>query len=71
MQVEKDEGFEMNLKGWKYILTYGSSLDVYAKGNQRVAVERSSNRIVARYFIDKKSNFRLQNQPSMTEAIKS
>ena len=67
MQVLKNEGLTMNLKGWKYILTYGSSLDVYGKGNQRVAVERNSDKVIARYFVDKKSNFRLQAHPSATK----
>ncbi len=67
MELLKNEKLAMNLKGWKYILTYGSSLDVYGKGNQRVAVERNSGRVVARYFVDKKSNFRLHTQPPATK----
>ena len=67
MQVEKYGVLETGLKGWKYILTYGSSLDVYGKGNQRIAVERNSSRVVARYFVDKKSNFRLHTQPPVTD----
>lgn len=45
----------MNLNGWKYILTYGSFLDVYAKGNNRVIVDKNSGRVVARYVIDNKN----------------
>ncbi len=55
----------MNLKGWKYILTYGSSLDVYAKMNHRVAVERSSGTVVVRYVIGNHSKGRLSGQSSV------
>lgn len=67
MQSSESEGLAVDLKGWKYILTYGSSLDVYGKGNQRVAIERNSGRVVARYFVDKKSNFRLQTRSPATK----
>jgi len=44
---------QMNLKGWKCIFTYGLSLDVYAKRNQRIAVERSSDTVVVRWQMKK------------------
>lgn len=44
----------MKLKGWKYILTYGSFLDAYAKGDKRVIVDKKSGRVVARYVIGNK-----------------
>jgi hypothetical protein len=54
---QKPRGHPANLKGWQYILTYGLSLDVYARGNQRICVERGSNEVVLRYVFDKKSKF--------------
>jgi hypothetical protein len=52
---QKPRGHPVDLKGWQYILTYGLSLDVYARGNQRIGVERGSNEIVLRYVFGEKS----------------
>ncbi|KKL13220.1 hypothetical protein LCGC14_2527910 [marine sediment metagenome] len=41
----------MDLTEWTYLLTFGYSLDVYAKGNQRVGVERSTGKVVISYTI--------------------
>ena len=37
------------MKGWRYVLTYGYSLDIYARGNQRTGVDRVSDKVVERY----------------------
>ena len=41
----------MNLEGWTYILTFGASLDIYAKDNQRVVIARDTGTVVLRYQI--------------------
>ena len=41
----------MNLTGWEYILSYGYSLDLYTKGNRRVAMDRNTGRVVLDYII--------------------
>jgi len=59
----------MNLKGWKYLFTYGLSLDVYANENHRVAVERSSGTVVVRYVICNHTKGRFSGQSSVPRRI--
>ena len=37
------------MKGWRYVLTYGYSLDIYARGDQRKGVNRKSGKVFLRY----------------------
>lgn len=37
------------IKGWTYILTYGKYLDIYARGSERVGVDRKTKRVVIIY----------------------
>jgi hypothetical protein len=39
------------MRGWRYILTYGYDLDLYANGKVRIAIDRGSGRVVLRYRI--------------------
>lgn len=39
------------MKGWKYLLTYGYSLDLYAKGQERKAIDRDTGRVVLHYWV--------------------
>lgn len=39
----------MNLKGWKYLLTFGYSLDIYAKDDRRVGIDRKTGEVVIEY----------------------
>lgn len=40
---------QIDLTGWVPKLTYGYSLDVYAKGSQRVGVDRLTGKVVISY----------------------
>ena len=42
----------MNLNGWEYILTFGFSLNIYAKGDDRIMVDRNSGRVMLRFTVD-------------------
>ncbi len=42
------------MKGWRYVLTFGYSLDIYARGNQRIGVDRKSGKVDLRYPFNKK-----------------
>ena len=37
--------------GWKCVLTYGSSLDLYARGNKRKAIDRKTGRVIVDYTV--------------------
>lgn len=37
--------------GYKYIIGYGDSLEIYGKGNKRVGVDRRTDRIIFEYDI--------------------
>ena len=39
----------VDLTGWDYVLTFGYTLDLYARGTARIAVDRRSGRVVLRY----------------------
>ena len=39
----------MNLEGWEYLFTFGYSLDIYAKGNRRIGVDRETGEKVIEY----------------------
>ena len=39
----------MNLKGWKYLFTFDYSLDIYAKGDRRVGIDRKTGEVVIEY----------------------
>ena len=41
----------MNLVGWKYILTFGYSLDIYSKGNKRAGIERDTDEVIIEYEV--------------------
>ena len=42
------------MKGWRYVLTYSYSLDLYARGNQRIEIDRRLAKVVLRYPFNKK-----------------
>ena len=46
--VERRE-LMVDLTGWDYVLTFGYTLDLYARGTARIAVDRRSGRVVLRY----------------------
>ena len=37
------------IKGWTYLLTFGYSLDIYARGNKRRAVDRNTGEVKDEY----------------------
>lgn len=39
----------MDLSGWTYLLTFGYDLDIYAKGNRRVGIDRKTGEVVIEY----------------------
>jgi len=41
------------MEGWTYILTYGNYLDIYARGSERVGVDRRTKRVVITYSVQK------------------
>ena len=41
----------MDLTGWTYLLTFGYDLDLYANGNQRVAIDRETGEIILSYVM--------------------
>lgn len=43
------EGLNMNLEGWKYLLTFGHNLDIYGKGKRRVGVIRDTGQMLIGY----------------------
>lgn len=44
----------MELTGWTYLLTYGYKGDVYAKGKERVMIDRRTAAVIVRYKVNKK-----------------
>ena len=48
------------MKGWRDVLTYGYSLDLYARGNQRRGVDRESGKVVLKYTFNKKGGLQCQ-----------
>lgn len=43
------------MKGWRYVLTYGYSLDLYARGNRRKAIDRDTGQVVLVYTMPRRS----------------
>jgi len=39
------------MKGWKYILTYGYSLNIYGRGDKRIAIDENTGKVVLEYTI--------------------
>jgi len=37
---------KMNFAGWTYLFTFGSSLDIYAKGKERVRIDRKTGEVI-------------------------
>jgi len=35
-----------NLDGWRFVLTIGYDLDIYAKGNSRVGIDRKTGKVI-------------------------
>lgn len=48
----------MNLEGWEYLVTYGLNMDIYAKGNDRVGIDRDTGRVVIRYKVCRANNYK-------------
>ena len=57
----------MNLEGWEYVLTFGFSLDIYAKGNDRIMVNRNSGRVVLRFTVDEQGG---EDPPPLPPCLK-
>ena len=41
----------LNLDGWTLVGTFGYRTDIYAKGNQRVLVNRESKEVICQYKV--------------------
>lgn len=39
----------MDLRGWKFKITFGFNCDVYSKGKERVMIDRRTGGVVIRY----------------------
>ena len=43
----------MDLASWEFLFTYGYDLDLYSKGNKRMAICRATGRVVVKYTVQK------------------
>ena len=39
------------MTGWKYIATFGFTVAVYSRGNDRVAINKDTGRVLVKYTI--------------------
>lgn len=42
------------MRGWRYVLTYGYSLDIYSRGNKRKGIDRNTGRVVIEYAMSRR-----------------
>lgn len=49
----KYERWNLGLANWKFIFTWGYSVDVYGLADARVAIDRGTGRVVLSYLIKK------------------
>ena len=54
-----------NLEGWHYIGPCEGNIDIYARGNERVVIDRKSGRLITRYLMNRD----LQPKPRFPSGI--
>lgn len=49
------------MNGWQYLFTFGYSLDIYARGNERIAVDKKTGKILLRYGVKNEKALETKN----------